>query len=125
MIVGIDHIVLTVSDLERTIAFYTGLLGMGLLREPGRPAALTFGSQKINLHQKDNPFEPKALHSTPGSSDFCLVTDGPLADCLARLQRAGVALELGPVPRTGARGPMRSIYFRDPDSNLVEVSKYD
>ena len=125
MIVGIDHIVLTVEDLERTITFYTGLLGMGCLREPGRPAALIFGSQKINLHQKEHTFEPKAFRPTPGSADFCLATDLPLADWLVRVERSGGALELGPVQRTGARGLMNSIYFRDPDNNLVEVSKYD
>jgi len=125
MIVGIEHVVLTVADLERTIAFYAGLLGMECRRETGRPTALTFGSQKINLHQKDHTFEPKALCPTPGSADFCLVTHKPLAEWLARLQRSGIALELGPVERTGARGPMNSIYFRDPDNNLVKVSKYD
>ncbi len=125
MIVGIDHFVLTVSDLERTLSFYTEVLGMKCIREPGRPAALTFGSQKINLHQKDKTFEPKAFRPTPGSCDFCLVTDQPLTDWLGNPQRRGVALELGPVVRSGARGPMNSIYFRDPDNNLIEVSKYD
>jgi catechol 2,3-dioxygenase-like lactoylglutathione lyase family enzyme len=124
MIQGIDHIVLTVSDLERTLAFYPRVLGMACVREPGRPAALGFGSQKINVHQKDHRFEPKAFRPTPGSSDFCLITDRPVADWLALLRHHGVALELGPVVRSGARGPMDSIYFRDPDNNLIEVTGY-
>ena len=124
MIQGIDHIVLTVSDLERTLAFYARVLGMACVRESGRPAALAFGSQKINVHQKDHTFEPKALHPTLGSSDFCLITDRPVADWLASLRHHGVALELGPVVRSGARGPMDSIYFRDPDNNLIEVARY-
>ena len=125
MIVGIDHIVLTVADLERTVTFYTEVLGMTCLSEPDRPAALLFGSQKINLHSLAKTFEPKALRPTPGSSDFCLVTDKPLAEWVCDLEGHGVAVELGPVVRAGARGPMNSIYFRDPDNNLVEISKYD
>ncbi len=125
MIVGIDHLVITVSDLERTVSFCTQVLGLTCVREQGRPTAVLFGSQKINVHQKDHTFEPKALHPTPGSADFCLVTDRPLADWLGDLQRRGVALELGPVERTGARGRMNSIYFRDPDNNLIEIGKYD
>jgi catechol 2,3-dioxygenase-like lactoylglutathione lyase family enzyme len=125
MIVGIDHIVITASDLERTLAFYTEVLGMSVLREQDRPAALLFGSQKINVHALARTFEPKAARPTPGSSDFCLLTDRPLADWLNNLERRDVAVELGPVEQTGARGPMQSIYFRDPDLNLIEVSKYD
>ena len=125
MIVGIDHLVITVSDLESTVFFYTQVLGLTCVREQGRPTAVLFGSQKINVHQKDHTFEPKALHPTPGSADFRLVTDRPLADWLGDLQRRGVALELGPVERTGARGRMNSIYFRDPDNNLIEIGKYD
>ena len=125
MIVGIDHLVITVADLERTVSFYTQALGMTCVREPGRPAALTFGSQKINVHQKDHMFEPKASRPTPGSADFCLVTDRPLEEWLEVFQRHGVPLELGPVARTGARGRMSSIYFRDPDNNLIEIGRYD
>jgi catechol 2,3-dioxygenase-like lactoylglutathione lyase family enzyme len=124
MIQGIDHIVLTVSDLERTLAFYARVLGMACVREPGRPAALGFGSQRINVHRKDHTFEPKAFRPTPGSSDFCLITDRHIADWLASLRRHGVALELDPVVRSGAPGPMDSIYFRDPDNNLIEVAQY-
>jgi catechol 2,3-dioxygenase-like lactoylglutathione lyase family enzyme len=124
MIVGIDHIVITASDLERTLAFYTEVLGMSVLREQDRPAALLFGSQKISVHALMKTFEPKAARPTPGSSDFCLLTDRALADWLERLARHGVAVELGPIERTGARGPMQSIYFRDPDFNLIEVSRY-
>jgi len=98
---------------------------MGLVREPDRPAALRFGSQKINVHQKDKTFEPKAFRPTPGSSDFCLVTDRPIAEWLCDLERHGVTVELGPVVHSGARGAMNSIYFRDPDNNLIEVSNYE
>ena len=125
MILDIDHIVLTVADLERTIRFYAEVLGMRGLREPDRPAALLFGSQKINVHEEARTFEPKALLPTPGSADFCLLTDRPLHEWVDRLATHGVALELGPVERTGARGEMQSIYFRDPDFNLIEVAKYD
>lgn len=124
MILGIDHIVLTVADLERTLRFYAEVLGMTLLREEDRPAALLFGAQKINVHDQARTFEPKAHLPTPGSADFCLVTDQPLAEWVDRLARHGVAIELGPVERAGARGKMQSIYFRDPDFNLIEVAKY-
>ena len=125
MILGIDHIVLTVADLERTLRFYAEVLGMRALREPDRPAALLIGSQKINVHETARTFEPKALRPTPGSADFCLVTDRPLQEWVDRLALHGVALDLGPVERAGARGKMQSIYFRDPDANLIEVSRYD
>ncbi len=125
MIVGIDHIALTVSDLDRTLYFYTHVMRMGLVREPNRPAALTFGSQKINVHQKDKTFEPNAFRPTPGSSDFSLVTDRPIAEWLCDLERHGVTVELGPIVGSGARGAMNSIYFRDPDNNLIEVSNYE
>ena len=115
---------LTVADLERTLAFYADVLGMRVLREADRPAALLFGSQKINVHETARMFEPKALRPMPGAADFCLVTDRPLQEWIADLARYGVAVELGPVERAGARGPMQSIYIRDPDFNLVEVAKY-
>jgi catechol 2,3-dioxygenase-like lactoylglutathione lyase family enzyme len=90
----------------------------------GRPTALHFGQQKINVHQVDHPFEPKASRPTRGSADLCLVSAVPLQDVQAVLARRGIAVELGPVARNGACGPMQSIYLRDPDGNLIEVSRY-
>lgn len=124
MIAGIDHFVLTVRSVEATCAFYQRVLGMRRLDEPNRPTALLFGSQKINLHEAGRTFEPKAKAPTPGSGDFCLVAAAPLAEVQASLEANGVAIEVGPVRRIGARGPMMSVYFRDPDGNLVEVSEY-
>jgi catechol 2,3-dioxygenase-like lactoylglutathione lyase family enzyme len=86
--------------------------------------ALAFGSQKINLHRVGHEFEPKAHQPTPGSADLCFITDIPLAEVIAHLRSSGVAIIEGPVPRTGALGAMVSVYFRDPDSNLIEVSSY-
>jgi len=120
----LDHLVLTVRDLERTVAFYESVLGMTTTRDPGRPVSVHFGRQKINLHQADRTFEPKALTPTPGSGDLCLITEYPLDDVVAHLDKHGVDIELGPVPRTGATGPITSVYFRDPDQNLLEVSTY-
>ncbi|WP_095203238.1 VOC family protein [Mesorhizobium carmichaelinearum] len=124
MIVGIDHFVLTVASLEATCAFYQRVLGFERIDTPGRPTALAFGNQKINVHEVRRTFEPKAKVPTPGSGDFCLITERPLDEIRARLDANGVVLELGPVERIGARGPMMSVYFRDPDDNLVEVSQY-
>jgi catechol 2,3-dioxygenase-like lactoylglutathione lyase family enzyme len=124
MIVGIDHFVLTVASLEATCAFYQRVLGFERIDTPGRPTALAFGSQKINVHEIGRTFEPKARSPTPGSGDFCLITDRPLGEFLASLEANHTVVELGPVERTGARGPMMSVYFRDPDDNLVEVSQY-
>jgi len=124
MISSIDHFVLTVASMEATLAFYERVLGMRREQLPGRPSSLLFGRQKINVHQIDRTFEPKALRPTAGSSDFCLITDQPLADVIGRLKSEGVTIEVGPVERNGARGPMTSVYFRDPDGNLVEVSRY-
>ena len=124
MIAGIDHFVLTVRSVEATCDFYERVLAMRRLDEPNRPTALLFGSQKINLHETGRTFEPKAKAPTPGSGDFCLVAAMPLAEVQASLKANGVAIEVGPVERTGARGPMMSVYFRDPDGNLVEVSNY-
>lgn len=125
MITGIDHFVLTVASLETTLDFYERVLGMRRSLVAGRPASLLFGNQKINVHQRDKTFEPKAAAPTSGSGDFCLVTDWSIESVLAQLTAAGIQPELGPVARNGAHGPMTSIYFRDPDGNLVEVSRYD
>jgi catechol 2,3-dioxygenase-like lactoylglutathione lyase family enzyme len=124
MIAGIDHFVLTVASLDVTCAFYQRVLGFERIDAPGRPTALAFDTQKINVHQVGRTFEPKAKAPTPGSGDFCLITDRPLGEVSTRLAANGVVVELGPVERVGARGPMMSVYFRDPDGNLVEVSEY-
>lgn len=125
-IAALDHLVLTVADVEATVAFYTAVLGMGA--EEFRPAdgsrrmALTFGAQKINLHRAGAEFEPKAKVPRPGSADLCFLSQTPLADWQRHLAAQGVAVEEGPVPRTGATGPILSLYIRDPDGNLIEIS---
>jgi catechol 2,3-dioxygenase-like lactoylglutathione lyase family enzyme len=124
VIAGIDHFVLTVRSVEDTCAFYQRVLGFRRLDEPNRPTALLFGTQKVNVHEVGRTFEPKAKAPTPGSADFCLVAGCPLSEIVASLAANGVAVEVGPVERIGARGPMMSVYFRDPDGNLVEVSEY-
>jgi len=120
----IDHIVLTVFDLERTIEFYRRVLGMEPVTFAGGRRALAFGRQKLNLHQAGREFEPKALKPGPGAIDLCLIASSPLDEVIEELKEAGVAIIEGPVPKTGALGPMMSVYFRDPDGNLIEVSNY-
>ncbi|MEA2287973.1 MAG: hypothetical protein QOJ21_4016 [Solirubrobacteraceae bacterium] len=120
----LDHLVLTVADIPATIAFYADVLGMRRVTFGDGRHALAFGEQKINLHEAGHEFEPKAAHPVPGSADICLVAGGALAGVIADLERAGVTIEEGPVPRTGATGPMESVYVRDPDENLVELSVY-
>lgn len=123
---ALDHLVLTVTDISATIAFYCDALGMTHQEFRGADDvlrhALVFGSQKINLHQAGAEFEPKANRPTPGSADLCLLSDTALDDWIAHLSACGVAIEEGPVARTGAVGPLRSIYLRDPDANLIEIS---
>lgn len=119
-----DHIVLVVRDLDATTDFYTRVLGMRAVTFGGGRRALTFGSSKINLHRAGKEFEPGAHRPTPGSADICLTVHQPVGDVVAELGRLGVAVEEGPVPRTGALGPMTSVYVRDPDGNLVELSSY-
>lgn len=121
----LDHFVLTVRDLDATVDFYTRVLGMELVTfgAQGR-TALSFGSQKINLHVAGKEFEPKARTPVPGSADVCFITATPIAEVQAHLALHGVAVEEGPVPRTGAVGPITSVYIRDPDGNLVEISNY-
>lgn len=125
MISGIDHFVLTVRSLEATCAFYERVLGFKRIDAPGLPTALTFGRQKINVHEVGCTFDPKARTPTAGAGDFCLITERDLAEVRAHIEGCGVAIEVGPVKRIGARGSMTSLYFRDPDGNLVEVSQYD
>jgi catechol 2,3-dioxygenase-like lactoylglutathione lyase family enzyme len=121
----IDHLVLTVDSLDATCAFYQRVLGFERVDAPGKPTGLHFGNCKINVHPADRTFEPKAAVPTRGAGDFCLITEGALADVERRLIAEGVTIEVGPVARNGARGAMTSVYFRDPDGNLVEVSRYD
>lgn len=121
----IDHLVLTVRDIEATCAFYVRVLGMRVdVFGPQRRTALKFGRQKINLHQVGREFEPRAARATAGSGDFCLITTLPLDAVIAHLKACDVPIEQGPVDKAGATGPIRSVYFRDPDNNLVEVSTY-
>ena len=124
-IVGIDHVVLTVASIARTCEFYQRALGMGIETFAGGRVALTFGDQKFNLHETGKEFEPKARSPLPGSADFCLITDTPLDEVIAHLTEQNIEIELGPVARTGALGPVRSVYLRDPDENLIEVANYD
>src|ERR1700757_5483402 len=119
----LDHLVLTVASIDATVAFYTSALGMELITF-GERKALAFGQQKINLHQAGKEFEPKAVKPTPGSGDLCFIASTPLAEVIEHLKREGIDIVQGPVPRTGATGPMQSAYFRDPDGNLIEVSNY-
>jgi catechol 2,3-dioxygenase-like lactoylglutathione lyase family enzyme len=118
----IDHIVLTVADIERTLAFYERVLGMTAVSFGEGRRALAFGDQKLNLHRAGREFEPKALRPTPGAIDLCLVTDVPLDEVAAHLRSESVVIEHGPVDKIGARSTLRSLYFRDPDGNLIEVS---
>ena len=121
---NIDHFVLTVRDIEATCRFYEAACGMTVETFGANRKALRFGRQKINLHELGKEFEPKALKPTPGSGDFCLITESPLEDVLTNLRAAGIAVEEGIVRRTGAVGPINSVYIRDPDNNLVEISTY-
>ncbi len=119
---ALDHLVLTVRDIQATCAFYERVLGMQVVTFAGERKALQFGRQKINLHQQGKEFEPKAQHPTPGSADLCFLTSTPLEQVIANLQACDIPILQGPVERTGATRPLLSVYFRDPDGNLLEVS---
>lgn len=118
----LDHLVLTVASLEKTCAFYATVLGMRVETFGNGRKALRFGDQKINLHEAGHEFEPKAKTPTPGSGDLCFIASTALEDVVAHLARLAVPIEEGPVDRTGATGPIRSVYLRDPDANLIEIS---
>ena len=120
----IDHVVLTVKDIDATCDFYVRALGMRVERFGEGRVALAFGRQKFNLHRAGHEFEPKAERPTTGSVDLCLITATPLEQVIEHLNLCGVAIEQGPVPRTGATGPIRSVYIRDPDRNLIEIANY-
>ncbi|MGH6898761.1 MAG: VOC family protein [Geminicoccaceae bacterium] len=123
MIVSLDHVVLTVRDLDATVRFYIEGLGMRLETFGDGRHALHFGSHKINLHVAGHEFEPKSAHPTPGSADLCFLTGRPLAEVGERLETLGHPIIEGPVERTGATGPITSIYTRDPDGNLIEIAR--
>ncbi len=120
----LDHLVLTVADIDATVAFYCTLLGMRRVDFGESRVALAFGRQKINLHLAGREIEPKAGLATPGSADLCFIVDTPVDHSVAELKAAGIEIIEGPVTRTGATGTIRSLYFRDPDHNLIEVSNY-
>ena len=118
----LDHLVLTVADLDRTVDFYTRVLGMRATSFGDDRRALRFGNQKINLHQVGHEFTPRASRPTAGSGDLCFIATVPLAQVLAHLAGEGVPIESGPVRRSGATGPIDSVYVRDPDRNLIEIA---
>lgn len=122
---ALDHLVLTVTDIDRTCDFYHRVLGFQIVTFGAGRKAMRFGAQKINLHQAGREFSPKARHPTPGSADLCLLTSLDMETVVARLAAADVPIEEGPVARTGAEGPITSVYIRDPDHNLIEIARYD
>jgi len=119
---SLDHLVLTVRSIEAAIAFYSKVLGMQVVTFDGGRKALAFGSQKINLHEQGSEVEPRAQRPTPGSADLCFISPVPLTEVMNHLAVCGVQLLAGPVRRIGAMGPILSVYFRDPDMNLIEIS---
>lgn len=121
---GIDHIVLTVASIEATVSFYSKVLGFEPVTFGGGRRALRCGQQKINLHQVGSELKPHAERPTAGSGDICLVYQGAMQDILSHLDDSNVQIEEGPVPRTGAIGVIESVYIRDPDKNLIELSIY-
>jgi len=120
----IDHVVFTVRDITATCDFYTRALGVAVITFGDGRRALQVGRCKINLHQVGHEFEPKAAQPRPGTQDICLVSTSPLPDVISHLRGVGVEIIEGPGPRTGALGPMESVYLRDPDGNLIEVACY-
>jgi catechol 2,3-dioxygenase-like lactoylglutathione lyase family enzyme len=120
----LDHLVLTVKNIAATCEFYSRVLGMEVITFGDNRKALAFGSQKINLHEAGHEVEPKAHRPTPGSADLCFITPVPLKEVVDRLGRCGAKIIEGPVKRTGALGPIESVYLRDPDGNFVEISNY-
>ena len=121
----IDHIVMTVGNVEKTTRFYTDILGMTKVSLGDNRTALAFGKQKINLHPLSNDITPKASTPSPGSLDICLITDTPITTVVDELQQQNIDVEQGPVQRQGAQGNMTSVYIRDPDGNLIEIANYN
>ena len=124
MICRLDHLVLTVQNIEKTVDFYTSVLGMEKEVFGAGRVALKFGEQKFNLHEVNKEFEPKAAFPTPGSADICLITNLPIQKAFEHVRAKGIEIIEGIVPRTGANGVIQSFYFRDPDHNLIEISSY-
>lgn len=122
---SLDHLVLTVRSVETTCKFYSDILGMNVVTFGNGRKALAFGSQKINLHEAGKEFEPKAYRPTPGSADLCFIAETPVNEVVRHLESSKVKIIEGPVKRTGALGQMTSVYFRDPDLNLIEISNYN
>ncbi|WP_223600863.1 VOC family protein [Chryseobacterium sp. GVT01B] len=121
---NLDHLVLTVADIDKTIEFYTNVMGFEVVIFGDNRKALTFGNQKINLHQKGHEFEPKAERPTSGSADLCFIAQTDIHHVMEELRQKNVEIIEGIVDRTGAVGKIKSVYFRDPDQNLIEVSNY-
>ncbi len=121
----LDHLVLTIADLDTTCEFYVHVLGMEkVVFGADNRVGLSFGVQKITLPPAGNEYEPRATTALPGTGDVCLITETPIADVVLHLENCGIEIILGPVPKTGATGAITSVYFRDPDGNLIEVSNY-
>ena len=120
----LDHLVLTVADIETTCQFYQSALNFEVITFGENRKALRFGTQKINLHQVGKEFEPKALHPTAGSADLCFIAETPIDEVMAHLHVQNISIVEGPLERTGATGKILSIYLRDPDQNLIEISNY-
>lgn len=120
----LDHLVLTVESIDATLDFYQRTMGMEKVTFHGGRVALVFGNQKINLHERGREFEPRAAHVQPGSADLCFILESSVHDAVRRLDELGIPIIDGPVSRTGATGEILSVYFRDPDGNLIEVSNY-
>ncbi|MBO1511040.1 VOC family protein [Metabacillus bambusae] len=120
----LDHLVLTVKNIDKTCEFYNQVLGMEVITFGEGRKALHFGEQKINLHEVGKEFEPKAKLPMSGTADLCFITDVPMLDVINHLDSYGASIEIGPVKRTGALGSITSIYTRDPDGNLIEISNY-
>lgn len=120
----LDHLVLTVADIEITCQFYQSALNFEVITFAENRKALQFGNQKINLHQVGKEFEPKALRPTSGSADLCFIAETPVNEVIAHLQAQQIEIIEGPIERTGAMGKILSVYLRDPDQNLIEISNY-
>ncbi|WP_111895349.1 VOC family protein [Acinetobacter sp. MB5] len=120
----LDHLVLTVADIEATCSFYQKALGFEIISFGNNRKALKFGQQKINLHQAGNEFEPKAENPTKGSADLCFIAHDPLEKVIEHLNNLHIQISEGPIQRTGAVGNILSVYIRDPDLNLIEISNY-
>lgn len=120
----LDHLVLTVADIEISCQFYQSALNFEVITFGENRKALQFGHQKINQHQVGKEFEPKAFHPTAGSADLCFIAETPLEEVIAYLQVQNIDIVEGPIERTGAIGKILSVYLRDPDQNLIEISNY-